>query len=735
MRPALALLALASLLACPRPQQPAPPPAPPPVPAAPAPEPLHELELRRDSAALIARLTDPDPRPIVLALARVGDTPALTSLLTLLRGDDPALREHAARALGIAALLDADPTDLEPALLAAWPRAGLDERVAIAEALGRLGTPAALPTLTDAIAVPQPLALRSAATLALGILGRRKQPLDAPTRAALLAQLGEQSLLEATHYALAHEHEAPADPALLARLRRCVQTCADPTQRLALAATIRRSPAPPLQTCLARALPDAARDPQRLTTLLGPDRDAAVTTTLAWARSLVDDHALDERRALALTRQLHAALDCLTAETAAPTAPERRALGELLARISPAATAITAALTGPERNEPHAQALAPWRHSRQHELLQIHCLLHQRLAHDPTWRLPLACDVSLIGQSQQLIHQLVPLAHGFGGDWPARSAQLDHALTDTDPTVRIAAVTAIAPLWDDPLTAPSVETWLQRALDDRSAGVVGTALDVIAARFSRPDHKPPAPDAPLARHLLARLGAAPDAGPAPPPLDPELHSQLLATLAATRLPAALPPCQAAREHPSPPVRKAARACVQQLTGADPGPATTPTVLPRPPVDPRGVLGKPIRWQLATTHGPIDVILDPAAAPWAVATIVALTLARKYDGLIFHRDVRGFVLQGGDPEGTGWGGPGFVLPSEPGPHRFDRGAVGIADAGKDTGGSQFFFMHAPAPHLEGRYTWVGHVVPEHLERLDQLSLGDRIGAARLILPPP
>jgi cyclophilin family peptidyl-prolyl cis-trans isomerase len=124
----------------------------------------------------------------------------------------------------------------------------------------------------------------------------------------------------------------------------------------------------------------------------------------------------------------------------------------------------------------------------------------------------------------------------------------------------------------------------------------------------------------------------------------------------------------------------------------------------------------------------------APRPWAVATIVALTERGFYDGLTFHRDVPGFVLQGGDPEGTGWGGPGFTLPSEPSHHRFDRGAVGIADAGKDTGGSQFFFMHDRAPHLEGRYTWVGELHPRHHALLPLLTVGDRIVRATVTIRP-
>ena len=104
------------------------------------------------------------------------------------------------------------------------------------------------------------------------------------------------------------------------------------------------------------------------------------------------------------------------------------------------------------------------------------------------------------------------------------------------------------------------------------------------------------------------------------------------------------------------------------------------------------------------------------APWHVGAIASLTREGYYDGLLFHRVVPDFVVQGGDPTGSGWGGPGFTLPSEvtssldapvPVP-AYGPGAIGIADAGKDTGGSQWFAMHGKAPHLDGRYTWIGTV---------------------------
>ena len=121
---------------------------------------------------------------------------------------------------------------------------------------------------------------------------------------------------------------------------------------------------------------------------------------------------------------------------------------------------------------------------------------------------------------------------------------------------------------------------------------------------------------------------------------------------------------------------------------------------------------------------------PADAPKTVENFVTLAKKGFYNGLTFHRVVPDFVVQGGDPTSTGWGGPGFTLPSEPASlaeeHAvtFGTGAIGIADAGKDTGGSQWFAMHGPAPHLDGRYTRIG-AVTSGMEHVDRIKQGDRM----------
>ena len=128
-----------------------------------------------------------------------------------------------------------------------------------------------------------------------------------------------------------------------------------------------------------------------------------------------------------------------------------------------------------------------------------------------------------------------------------------------------------------------------------------------------------------------------------------------------------------------------------------------------------------------------ILLHPDVAPWAVATIVALTRKGFYNGLAFHRVVPNFVVQGGDPTESGAGGPGFAIPAEPGTLAdgagYQAGGVGIADAGRDSGGSQWFVMHSRAPHLDGRYTWFG-TLESGQKSADALLIGDRIVSAAI-----
>jgi cyclophilin family peptidyl-prolyl cis-trans isomerase len=126
----------------------------------------------------------------------------------------------------------------------------------------------------------------------------------------------------------------------------------------------------------------------------------------------------------------------------------------------------------------------------------------------------------------------------------------------------------------------------------------------------------------------------------------------------------------------------------------------------------------------TTKGVLVIKLRPDLAPATVANFLSLAEKNFYDGVAFHRVVPGFVNQTGDPSGTSYGGPGYTIRCELSDAPYERGTVGMALAGPDTGGSQFFITYSAQPHLERHYTVFGRVV-EGIEVLDSLQPWDRI----------
>src|SRR6187549_2042013 len=113
--------------------------------------------------------------------------------------------------------------------------------------------------------------------------------------------------------------------------------------------------------------------------------------------------------------------------------------------------------------------------------------------------------------------------------------------------------------------------------------------------------------------------------------------------------------------------------------------------------------------LHTSEGPIEIELFPDEAPKTVANFTKLAGDGFYDGVIFHRVIPDFMIQGGCPEGTGRGGPGYQFEDEFNQHRVERGALAMANAGPNTNGSQFFIVTADAcPWLDGKHTVFGRV---------------------------
>src|ERR1700742_889184 len=115
--------------------------------------------------------------------------------------------------------------------------------------------------------------------------------------------------------------------------------------------------------------------------------------------------------------------------------------------------------------------------------------------------------------------------------------------------------------------------------------------------------------------------------------------------------------------------------------------------------------------MVTSHGTMVIALDPLAAPRTVNSFVFLARYHYYDGIVFHRIIPGFVLQGGDPTGSGRGGPGYRFADElPAPGRYELGSLAMANAGPDTNGSQFFVISGPSGvSLPPSYSLFGKVV--------------------------
>jgi cyclophilin family peptidyl-prolyl cis-trans isomerase/HEAT repeat protein len=136
------------------------------------------------------------------------------------------------------------------------------------------------------------------------------------------------------------------------------------------------------------------------------------------------------------------------------------------------------------------------------------------------------------------------------------------------------------------------------------------------------------------------------------------------------------------------------------------------------------LGKMVRAVVNTDKGSFTIELLPDEAPLNVDNFVQLAQSGYFNNVTFHRVVPNFVVQGGDPRGDGNGGPGYQIRCEINEVPYERGAVGMALSGKDTGGSQWFVTHSPQPHLDGGYTVFGRV-REGMDVVDRITRGDVI----------
>ncbi len=133
--------------------------------------------------------------------------------------------------------------------------------------------------------------------------------------------------------------------------------------------------------------------------------------------------------------------------------------------------------------------------------------------------------------------------------------------------------------------------------------------------------------------------------------------------------------------------------------------------------------------IETDKGTINIQFFDADAPNTVKNFVDLAEKGFYDGLIFHRVIPNFMIQGGCPQGSGTGGPGYKIKCEINPNLHKAGTLSMAHAGKNTGGSQFFICHSPQSHLDGVHTVFGQ--SEDMDVINSIKGNDKMLSVKIV----
>jgi peptidylprolyl isomerase len=627
-------------------------------------------QIDRDGEALRDRLgaEDADVRArAAFALASVQDTSAIPELLSLLRESIPFVQADAALALGQMPPASVPDTPLLRTL--GFERDPQVQRRLI-EALGKTGTAASLGRLI------------------------RLRPPQAAELALTVARYGMRGVTDSTATRWLTDRLRSPDPwtrrnaaYALGRVEALAAGRAD-TVRAALNDT---APDDPAAMHLLRALATAggSSDANRVGDWLrtAPDWRTRVEAARALAALSPGDRARDAL--VAALNDAHPLVARTAAETLAGLAWSRdrsAAIGAWLDAHPDQWRVAAPLLRGLARNGRPKRVLdtvARWR----------------------TEQPPVVYAAGL--------HALAPL------NAPRADSLLDDALRSDDLRVAAAAVQAIVDRWDR--TRPE------------NAGRTFARLST-AVRRGDPAllyHAAPA----LTDSAFASSGAADTLAATyrtlTTPDDLEGMTATLEALGTLGGPGATSILRNALDHPHHAIRDAAAQGLSTATDSTVTAAAKP--LPETPsMDWEFLreLGPHPRLVLETNQGTVTIELDTEQAPQTVQAITQFARNGRYDGVPFHRVVPNFVVQGGDfARRDGFGGPGVFLRTEATRIGHRRGTVGMASAGKDTEGSQFFIPHSMQPHLDGSYTAFGRVT-DGMEVVDQLRAFDRIESARV-----
>jgi len=701
-------------------------------------------EHRQASLEILARWED----------RRLADTDSLVSMLS---DDDAHVRRAALRAAG-----RIGRTDVVRQVIA-----GLDDpsdavRIVAAEALGFLGDDGAVAPLAALLETDRP-PLREAALFALARLSHDGEPLaetalHGPEREAVLAwnALRDRSAdMDSTRLAeLVRTVLVRPEPAVVWRALRCAERLPGPSLVPDIA-PFATADDPQIRVHACRALAhqggadalaaviDCGERPGRFS---ARDRDRVKIAFLNALGALGgealaddDDHArlVGLLAAGARDENPHVARTALTAMTRAVTDRPPPAAAAARESLLPVWRIRMLQSARAQLFRPDART-APEPAVRAAATAAVIALRGPGVAEDPSWERiegdphPLVREAvwAALSRRNPPLTEIVALAATVGPDTPAG--------------LRMAACAGLVETWhrhrdearpaaDLALMSETVQTTLREALAGDDPHVSALAADLLGAF--------PA-DGNLDALLQTYDGARGPAGV-------DQRRAVLGTLAAVQADTAyaLPDTLRLRaaavietgfDAPDAHVRLAARnaAGAGDLLAPEriPSEASLRATLPAHARSPRQApLALPYdapRVRCVTGRGDFVMTLDGLTAPNTCATFTALVRDGFYEDLTFHRVVPDFVIQAGCPEGTGWGGPGFTIRSEWSRETYERGTVGIAHSGKDTGGSQFFVALSPQPHLDGRYTVFGRVVAG-MEVAESIQPGDTF---RLVIEP-
>jgi cyclophilin family peptidyl-prolyl cis-trans isomerase/HEAT repeat protein len=635
------------------------------------------------SQSVEALLAHPVPAARVraaLAAGRLGSAALLRQVVPLLADERADVRTAAAWALALG-----ESTRGEAALARV---AALDDddgaRIAAIRALGLIGGPATVRTLTALLrSDATPAALRSSLLLGMAQLARREVA-GAETLAALaLDRLGRAGATAEEQWAAAHALATVVDRV--------------PAARTALRGARSKALLQQLGTPLDAALRDQlVRAAVRLD-LLGADRIGALLPANPVAsRDLVSALLRKDGREGTVLAPLVGRLITRLPGTLCRTSEAvilAHLLGELQAHaaarwLREAAPAWLAALES-QRLAATAGSCAALGLARLRCRVAVLADLHARkLEHT------LACGRGTLPPGEESGY----LAAALGGGDPAKAwAELTPRYAKGDPTAKATLLGAAGRLGGLP-----AHRLVGEALADQQ-DVVFSAAAEACAQLAPPVGGPAA----VRDHCLQAARRVFLALPSPPAgADLLRWIELVRLLRSVADNPMVERFRAASRSFHPTLRDLALTALRGTTGATAAPDRWDPDDRPPPAEP---LAAPAAVDLVTEAGRIRIRLRPDWAPVSAAYVLGLVQRGFYRDVAFHRVVPGFVIQGGDPTGTGHGGDSALLLSEWSPAAFGRGVVGLAHAGKDTEGSQLFVTLEAAPHLDGRYTAIGEVI--------------------------